>query len=86
MRAGRIAIRRGGGAGPGGGGGGERVESGRAAGAERATPRTRLPTGAASSREAELQRRVKQGGKGHAGVVERHPEYVNPILEALERP
>ncbi len=30
-------------------------------------------------------KRTRTGGKGHAGVVERHPEYVNPILEALER-
>ncbi|APR78498.1 L-beta-lysine 5,6-aminomutase alpha subunit protein [Minicystis rosea] len=30
-------------------------------------------------------KRTRTGGKGAAGVVERHPEYVNPILEALER-
>ena len=30
-------------------------------------------------------KRTRTGGKGHAGVVERHPEYVNPILEALEK-
>jgi beta-lysine 5,6-aminomutase alpha subunit len=30
-------------------------------------------------------KRTRTGGKGHAGVVERHPEYVNPILEVLER-
>ena len=29
-------------------------------------------------------KRTRTGGKGHAGVVERHPSYVNPILEALE--
>jgi beta-lysine 5,6-aminomutase alpha subunit len=30
-------------------------------------------------------KRTRTGGKGHAGVVERHPEYLNPILEALEK-
>jgi beta-lysine 5,6-aminomutase alpha subunit len=30
-------------------------------------------------------KRTRTGGKGAAGVVERHPEYVNPILVALER-
>jgi beta-lysine 5,6-aminomutase alpha subunit len=30
-------------------------------------------------------KRTRTGGKGHAGVVERHPAYVNPILEALEK-
>jgi beta-lysine 5,6-aminomutase alpha subunit len=30
-------------------------------------------------------KRTRTGGKGHAGVVARHAEYVNPILEALER-
>ncbi len=30
-------------------------------------------------------KRTRTGGKGHAGVVERHAEYLNPILEALER-
>jgi len=30
-------------------------------------------------------KRTRTGGKGHAGVVERHAEYVNPILEALEK-
>jgi beta-lysine 5,6-aminomutase alpha subunit len=29
-------------------------------------------------------KRTRTGGKGHAGVVERHEGYVNPILEALE--
>src|SRR4051794_32699743 len=29
-------------------------------------------------------KRTRTGGKGHAGVVERHAGYVNPILEALE--
>ncbi len=29
-------------------------------------------------------KRTRTGGKGHAGVVERHPGYVNPILDALE--
>jgi beta-lysine 5,6-aminomutase alpha subunit len=31
-------------------------------------------------------KRTRSGGKGHAGVVPRHAEYVNPILEALEKP
>jgi beta-lysine 5,6-aminomutase alpha subunit len=30
-------------------------------------------------------KRTRTGGKGHAGVVARHAEYVNPILEALEK-
>ena len=30
-------------------------------------------------------KRTKEGGKGYAGVVERAPDYMNPILEALER-
>jgi beta-lysine 5,6-aminomutase alpha subunit len=30
-------------------------------------------------------KRTRTGGKGHAGVAARHPDYVNPILEALER-
>jgi beta-lysine 5,6-aminomutase alpha subunit len=30
-------------------------------------------------------KRTRTGGKGHAGVVERSAEYVNPILEALEK-
>jgi beta-lysine 5,6-aminomutase alpha subunit len=30
-------------------------------------------------------KRTRTGGKGYAGVVERLPEYVNPLLEALER-
>jgi beta-lysine 5,6-aminomutase alpha subunit len=30
-------------------------------------------------------KRTRTGGKGYAGVVAREPEYVNPILEALER-
>jgi beta-lysine 5,6-aminomutase alpha subunit len=30
-------------------------------------------------------KRTRTGGKGHAGVVERHAEYVNPILDALEK-
>jgi beta-lysine 5,6-aminomutase alpha subunit len=30
-------------------------------------------------------KRTRTGGKGHAGVVARHPEYLNPILEALEK-
>jgi beta-lysine 5,6-aminomutase alpha subunit len=30
-------------------------------------------------------KRKRKGGKGNAGVVPRHPCYVNPILEALER-
>lgn len=29
-------------------------------------------------------KRTRTGGKGYAGVVERHPDYVNPILEVLE--
>ena len=31
-------------------------------------------------------KRTRTGGKGYAGVAERHPEYLNPILEALEGP
>jgi len=31
-------------------------------------------------------KRTRTGGKGHAGVAPRHAEYVNPILDALERP
>ena len=30
-------------------------------------------------------KRTRTGGKGHAGVVPRHAEYVNPILDALEK-
>jgi beta-lysine 5,6-aminomutase alpha subunit len=30
-------------------------------------------------------KRTREGGKGAAGVVARHAEYVNPILEALEK-
>jgi beta-lysine 5,6-aminomutase alpha subunit len=30
-------------------------------------------------------KRRRTGGKGYAGVVERHPEYLNPILDALTR-
>lgn len=30
-------------------------------------------------------RRKRTGGKGYAGVAERHPEYLNPILDVLER-
>jgi beta-lysine 5,6-aminomutase alpha subunit len=30
-------------------------------------------------------KRTRTGGKGHAGVAARHEDYVNPILEALER-
>ena len=30
-------------------------------------------------------KRTRTGGKGHAGVVPRHAEYLNPILEALEK-
>jgi beta-lysine 5,6-aminomutase alpha subunit len=30
-------------------------------------------------------KRKRTGGKGYAGVVARHPEYLNPILEVLER-
>jgi beta-lysine 5,6-aminomutase alpha subunit len=30
-------------------------------------------------------KRTRTGGKGHAGVVARDPEYLNPILEELER-
>jgi beta-lysine 5,6-aminomutase alpha subunit len=29
-------------------------------------------------------KRTRTGGKGYAGVVEREPDYVNPILDALE--
>ena len=29
-------------------------------------------------------KRKRTGGKGHAGVVARHPEYLNPILDVLE--
>jgi beta-lysine 5,6-aminomutase alpha subunit len=29
-------------------------------------------------------KRKRTGGKGHAGVVERHPAYLNPILDVLE--
>jgi beta-lysine 5,6-aminomutase alpha subunit len=29
-------------------------------------------------------KRTRSGGKGYAGVAQRHPEYMNPILEALE--
>ena len=29
-------------------------------------------------------KRSRTGGKGYAGVVERNPEYVNPLLSALE--
>ncbi len=29
-------------------------------------------------------KRTRTGGKGYAGVAPRHPEYLNPILEALE--
>jgi beta-lysine 5,6-aminomutase alpha subunit len=29
-------------------------------------------------------KRARTGGKGYAGVLERDPEYVNPILEVLE--
>jgi beta-lysine 5,6-aminomutase alpha subunit len=30
-------------------------------------------------------KRTREGGKGYAGVVERGPDYVNPLLDALER-
>ncbi|MFO0756166.1 MAG: lysine 5,6-aminomutase subunit alpha [Byssovorax sp.] len=30
-------------------------------------------------------KRARNGGKGYAGVVERHPDYVNPILDLLEK-
>ncbi len=30
-------------------------------------------------------RRTKQGGKGYGGVVKKAPDYVNPLLEALEK-
>lgn len=30
-------------------------------------------------------KRTKDGGKGYAGVVERAPDYVNPLLDALEK-
>jgi len=30
-------------------------------------------------------KRTRTGGKGHAGVVERHADYVNPILDVLEK-
>ncbi|WP_438010219.1 lysine 5,6-aminomutase subunit alpha [Sorangium sp. So ce321] len=30
-------------------------------------------------------KRTRTGGKGYSGVVVRHPEYLNPILEVLER-
>ena len=30
-------------------------------------------------------KRTRDGRRGLAGVVERSPEYLNPILEALER-
>ena len=30
-------------------------------------------------------KRTRTGGKGYAGVAARHPEYLNPILEVLER-
>lgn len=29
-------------------------------------------------------KRKRNGGKGHAGVVARHPDYLNPILQVLE--
>ena len=29
-------------------------------------------------------KRTRTGGKGYAGVVERHADYVNPILDVLE--
>ncbi len=29
-------------------------------------------------------KRTRTGGKGYAGVVERAPDYLNPILDALE--
>ena len=29
-------------------------------------------------------KRTRTGGKGYAGVVERAPNYVNPVLAALE--
>jgi hypothetical protein len=29
-------------------------------------------------------KRTRTGGKGYAGVVPRGPDYLNPILEALE--
>lgn len=30
-------------------------------------------------------RRTREGGKGYSGVVPRHPDYLNPLLSALER-
>ena len=30
-------------------------------------------------------KRTRTGGKGYKGVAERHPEYVNPILDVLEK-
>jgi beta-lysine 5,6-aminomutase alpha subunit len=30
-------------------------------------------------------KRTRTGGKGYKGVVERHPDYVNPILDVLEK-
>jgi beta-lysine 5,6-aminomutase alpha subunit len=30
-------------------------------------------------------KRTRTGGKGYAGVVKREPDYLNPILDALER-
>ena len=29
-------------------------------------------------------KRQRTGGKGYAGVVERAPDYLNPVLDALE--
>jgi beta-lysine 5,6-aminomutase alpha subunit len=31
-------------------------------------------------------KRTRTGGKGYAGVLERAPDYVNPLLQALEAP
>jgi beta-lysine 5,6-aminomutase alpha subunit len=30
-------------------------------------------------------KRARNGGKGYAGVVERHTDYLNPILDVLEK-
>ena len=31
-------------------------------------------------------KRTRTGGKGYSGVVKRSPDYINPLLEALEAP
>ena len=75
----------------------DRVQAGRhrrdarRAGARRGARRSSRRCGASRSGRPSARgafadvKRTRTGGKGYAGVVARHAEYVNPILEALEK-